>query len=140
MAADPARTQATLIEAVYRVTGRAWPYPFAGAGWSAAEVERVLGAGRGTGRQTLAWASDTIARLLLAAPGATLIDLFEASADVMTEVEIVMTEVEIDRRERMLTGRIDRSDIYPSARMVPTSACHSPRSRSVPAVRSAGTS
>lgn len=111
-AADPVRSQATLVEAIYRLRGRRWPYAFDPGGWLPREVEESLGLVRGTGRQTLFWASETIARLMLADPASTMIDLFEAMCGVMSDREI-------DRRERMLTGRIDRSEIHPAAERAP---------------------
>jgi hypothetical protein len=109
--ADWGRSERTRLQVMCELQGR--PVPAVGLEgiWTPRDLEEALGRPRGTGRQTLVASRQVMARLFLADQIWTTTDLLEACERLRP-----MSEEEIQRRELMQRGRLERSQVFPRAR------------------------
>ena len=119
-AVDPLRTRATLVDSLGRLCGSSGAnHTRALKGvdlWTPRAFEDALGRHRGTGRQSLAAVCAAIAKLTLADPLLTAIDLFEAQQRLEPPGGLEpMNERELELRIAVQRGRVDRERLHPLA-------------------------
>lgn len=86
LAVDPIRTQATLVHTMMELTGQPDRNGLTDLRWTPKQFEQALQRSPGTGRQTLDACRLTIARLKLADPLLTEIDLLETGLQEVCDV------------------------------------------------------